>query len=78
MRVMDVRIFVCGRPTLITYLKPLIEVNPMSMSIHISIFYLRPYYKSQLAMWIHYWHTQTLIWIEIAMTDGYEWIKIDY
>jgi hypothetical protein len=28
---------------LLTYLKPLIEVNPMSMSIHISIFCLRPY-----------------------------------
>jgi hypothetical protein len=59
------------RPKLITYLNPLIEVNPMSMSIHIFYFHMRPYnYKSQLAMWIHYWHTQTQIWIEIAMTDG--------
>jgi hypothetical protein len=59
------------RPKLITYLQPLIEVNPMSMSIHISIFYLRPYILSHnSAMWIHYWHTQTQIWIEIAMTDG--------
>jgi hypothetical protein len=33
-------------PKLITYLQPLIEVNPMSMSIHISIFYLRPYIKN--------------------------------
>jgi hypothetical protein len=30
-------------PKLITYIKPLMEVNPMSMSIHTSIFYLRPY-----------------------------------
>jgi hypothetical protein len=58
------------RPKLIAYLQSLIEVNPKSMSIHISIFCLRPYYKSQLAIWIHYWHTQTQIWIEIAMTDG--------
>jgi hypothetical protein len=58
------------RPKLITYLQSLIEVNPMSMSIHISSFFLRPYYTSQLAMWIHYWHSQTQIWIEIAMTDG--------
>jgi hypothetical protein len=59
------------RPKLITYLQPLIEVNPMSMFIHMSIFYLRPYnYKSQLAMWIHYWHTQTQIWIETATTVG--------
>jgi hypothetical protein len=56
------------RPKLITFLQ-LFDVNPMSMSIHISIYYLRPYYKSQLAMWIYYWHTQTL-WIEIATTDG--------
>jgi hypothetical protein len=57
------------RPKLITYLKPLIEVNPMSISIPISSFYLRPY-ESQLAMWIHNWHTQNQIWIEIAMVDG--------
>jgi hypothetical protein len=33
---------------------------------------------SQLAMWIHYWHTQTQIWIEVATTDGLKYIKIDY
>jgi hypothetical protein len=59
-------------PISLTYLKPLIEIYPMSMSIYKSIFYLRSYtyYKSQLAMWTHYWHTQTQIWIENAMTDG--------
>jgi hypothetical protein len=59
------------------YLEPLIEVYPVSMSIYISIFYLRPYI-SATAMWIHYWHTQTQICIEIAMMDGLKWTKIDY
>jgi hypothetical protein len=54
-------------PKLITNLNPLTEVNPMSMSIHISASICN---KSQLAMWIHYWHTQAQIWIPIAMTDG--------
>jgi hypothetical protein len=40
------------RLKLISYLKPLIEVNPMSISIHISIFYLLPYIFSQLAMYL--------------------------
>jgi hypothetical protein len=31
------------RPKLITYLQLLVQVNLMSMSIHISIFYLRRY-----------------------------------
>jgi hypothetical protein len=39
------------RPKLITYLQTLIEVNPMSMSIHISIFYLRPYVISHNSQW---------------------------
>jgi hypothetical protein len=58
------------RSKLITYLKTLIEVNPMSMSFHISIFYLRTYiiyHNSQCGYIII--HTQTQIWIEIAMMD---------
>jgi hypothetical protein len=35
------------RLKLITYLQPLIEVSSMSMSMHISIFYLRPYIISR-------------------------------
>jgi hypothetical protein len=69
------------RPKLITNRQPLIKINQTSISIHISIFNLRPYinnpsiyYKPQLAMWLHYWHTQTQIWIEIAM-EG--WVKMD-
>jgi hypothetical protein len=31
------------RSKLIPYLQLMIEVNPMSISIHISIFYLRPF-----------------------------------
>jgi hypothetical protein len=44
-----VHIFNHLRPKLITYLQPLIEVNPTSISIHISIFYLRPYIISQIS-----------------------------
>jgi hypothetical protein len=58
-------------PKLITYLKPLIEVNPMSMSIHIFIDLLSAFifYKSQFAMWIHYWLKHFRL-LEVAMTDG--------
>jgi hypothetical protein len=53
------------RPKLITHLKPLIEVNShVNVNSHIDLLSASIYYKSQLAMWICYWHTQT------AMTDG--------
>jgi hypothetical protein len=56
----------------ITYLKLLIEVNTMSLSIHISIFYdLCPYIISHNSQFgIHYWHTQTQILNEIDVWMG--------
>jgi hypothetical protein len=65
---------------LIFYLRPSImaEINNLSsifdwsqsdvnVNSHTDLPSASIYYKSQLAMWIHYWHTQTQIWIEIAM-----------
>jgi hypothetical protein len=54
-----------------TYLQPLIEVNPMAMSIYISNFYLHQYkYVTTHNMdYYYYWH-KTQIWIEIG------WVKM--
>jgi hypothetical protein len=45
----------------------------IKVNSHIDLLSAYIYCTSQLAKWIHYWHTQTQIWIKID--DG--WVKMD-